>query len=140
MPEITLQAKKENLTTLMDFVDSVAKQIGFTKSALYKIKLASEEAIINIINHAYPNNEGQITVICDAITEPQKGLKLHISDTGVAFNPLTKADPETNQAIDERSIGGLGIYLIKKTANELFYERDGNMNSLTIIFYLPDEK
>lgn len=140
MPEITLQAKKENLTTLMEFVDSVAKQIGFTKSALYKIKLASEEAIINIINHAYSDNEGQITVICDAITEPQKGLKLHISDTGVAFNPLTKADPDTNQAIDERSIGGLGIYLIKKTANELFYERDGNINLLTIIFYLPNEK
>jgi anti-sigma regulatory factor (Ser/Thr protein kinase) len=140
MPEIMLQAKKENLTTLMEFVDSVAKKIGFTKSALYKIKLASEEAIINIINHAYPDNEGHITVICDEITEPKKGLKLHISDTGVAFNPLTKVDPDTNQPIDERSIGGLGIYLIKKTANELFYERDGNMNSLIIIFYLPNEK
>lgn len=140
MPEITLKAEKQNFNSFMDFVDSHAENIGFTGSARYKIKLATEEAIVNVINYAYSENKENITLICDQVTVPQIGLKLQVIDSGIPFDPLATIAPDTHQAIEERSIGGLGIYLIKKIANEIFYQRDKLSNILTIVFYLDDEK
>jgi anti-sigma regulatory factor (Ser/Thr protein kinase) len=139
MPAITLQAEIENFDTLMEFVDGIAKKIGFTKSALYKINLATEEAIINVIKYAYPQNKEDITLTCDELTVPQKGLKLQISDRGIPFDPLAQAKPDTAQAIEERPIGGLGIHIIKTTADEISYKRENDTNIFTIIFYLPEE-
>jgi len=140
MPEITLQAEKKNFNALMDFVEGTAKKIGFTGSALYKINLAAEEAIINVINYAYPGNKENITVLCEEVAAPQKGLKLQIRDRGIPFDPLAKANPDTKQSIEERPIGGLGIHVIKKSASEVFYTRNNDTNRLTMVFYLPDEK
>ncbi len=140
MSEITLQAEKKNFDTLMEFVDGMAKKIGFTKSALYNINLAAEEAIINVINYAYPTEKEHITLFCEEIKEPQKGLKLTISDRGSPFDPLAKATPDTNQAIEERPIGGLGIHMVKKVTSELLYQRENDTNKLTLIFYLPTMK
>ncbi len=138
MPEITLQAERNNFSTLMSFVEDIAKAIGFAKSALYRVNLAAEEAIINVINYAYPQEVGPITLLCEEVTTPQKGIKLQISDHGIAFDPLAKVDPDIEQAIEDRPIGGLGIHLVKKTANEISYQRDNNTNIFTIVFYLPD--
>lgn len=136
MTEITLQAEKENFDTLMEFVDSMAKNIGFQKSALYNINLAAEEAIINVINYAYPEEKQHITVICEETSEP-KGLVLKISDRGIAFDPLAKDAPDTELAIEERPIGGLGIHMIKKVSTNVTYSRENDTNTLTICFTLP---
>jgi len=139
MPEITLHAQKDNFSALMDFVDDFAKKIGFSKSELYRINLAAEEVIINVINYAYPQGKGQITLIGTEVTIPKKGIKLQIRDDGISFNPLIKSDPDINQDIKDRPIGGLGIHLVKKTANEISYQRENHTNALTIVFYLPDK-
>lgn len=136
MPEITLQAEKDNFGILMNFVDDFAKKMGFISSSLYRINLAAEEVIINVINHAYPQGKGHITLVCEEVTVPQRGIKLQISDNGTPFDPLAKVDPDINQAIEDRPIGGLGIHLVKKTANEIFYRRENDTNILTIVFYL----
>jgi anti-sigma regulatory factor (Ser/Thr protein kinase) len=141
MPTITLQAKKENFEALMEFVVGVAEKIGFQKSGLYKINLAAEEAIINVIKYAYPDpqEKEQLTLTCEPLTDPQQGLKLQIIDRGTPFDPLAQADPETGQSIEKRPIGGLGIYMIKNTADHVSYKRKNDTNILTIIFYLPDK-
>jgi anti-sigma regulatory factor (Ser/Thr protein kinase) len=141
MPTITLQAKQENFETLMKFVDGVARKIGFPKSALYKINLTAEEAIINIIKYAYPypREKEHLTVICEELTGSQLGLKLEISDRGIPFDPLAQTNPDKGQSIEKRPIGGLGIYMIKNTADHVSYKRENNTNILTIIFHLPDK-
>ncbi len=140
MPAITLQAEKKNFDTLMVFVEGSAKKIGFSKSALYKINLAAEEAIINVIKYAYPHVKDHITVLCDELTEPQNGLKLQISDRGIPFDPLAHTNPDTEQTIEKRPIGGLGIHMIKEAANQISYKRENNTNILTIIFYLVENE
>lgn len=137
MTEITLQAEKENFDTLMEFVDAMAKKIGFAKSALYNINLAAEEAIINVINYAYPEEKQHITVFCEELDAP-KGLLLEISDRGVPFDPLAKSEPDTTQAIEDRPIGGLGIHMIKKVSHSVTYRREEDTNILTITFSLPE--
>ncbi len=139
MPSITLQADKENFDALMEFADGIAKKIGFTTSALYKVNLATEEAIINIIKYAYPQSKEHITIICDELTGPQKGIKLQISDRGIPFDPLAQVSPDTEQGVEKRPIGGLGIHMIKKSANQISYKRENGSNVLTIIFYLPEK-
>lgn len=136
MTEITLQAEKDNFDTLMEFVDGMAKKIGFTKSALYNINLAAEEAIINVINYAYPGEKQHITVVCEELDDP-KGLLLKISDRGIAFDPLAKEAPDTEQAIEDRPIGGLGIHMIKKVSSSVTYQRENDTNTLAITFELP---
>lgn len=137
MTEITLQAEKENFDTLMEFVDGMAKKIGFKKSALYNINLAAEEAIINVINYAYPQEKQHITVLCQETVDP-KGLLLKISDRGIPFDPLAKEDPNTELAIEERPIGGLGIHMIKKVSSSVTYSREDDINILTITFALSE--
>lgn len=137
MTEITLQAEKENFDTLMEFVDGMAKKVGFKKSALYNINLAAEEAIINVINYAYPEEKQHITVLCQETVDP-KGLLLKISDRGIPFDPLAKEAPQTDLAIEDRPIGGLGIHMIKKVSTSVTYSRENDTNSLTITFALPE--
>jgi len=140
MPSITLQAEKKNFDTLVAFVDAQAKEIGFTGSALYNINLAAEEAIINVIKYAYPQITEHLTVLCEELAGPQRGLTLKIRDRGIPFDPLAQTAPDPKQEIEKRPIGGLGVYMIKKTANHVSYKRENNSNILTIIFYLPEKK
>lgn len=139
VPSITLQAEQKNFEPLMAFVDAQAQEIGFTGSALYNINLAAEEAIINVIKYAYPQGAEQLTVLCEELTDPQRGLSLQIRDRGIPFDPLAQNAPNTKHAIENRPIGGLGIHMIKKTADHLSYKRENNSNILTIIFYLPEK-
>jgi len=141
MVEITLQAKIDNFDTLMGFVIDFSKKLGLDKKALNKVRLVAEEAIINVINYAYPLNvnEEYITVVCDEMIHPKRAVKLQVSDKGIPFNPLLTAVVDTTQSIDDRPIGGLGIHLVKKLADEVLYSRDNYTNTLTIIFYLTDE-
>lgn len=140
MPEITVLAERDNFSTLMTFVENVARAIGFSKSELYRVNLAAEEAIINVINYAYPQDVGLISLVCEEVTTPRKGIKLQISDQGIPFDPLAKVDPDIEQAIEDRPIGGLGIHLVKKNANEISYQRDNDTNIFTIVRYLADEQ
>ncbi len=139
MSEITVEAEKDNFNILMDFVDDFAKKMGFIASSLYRVNLTAEEAIINVINYAYPEKKGAITLLCEEVTMPQRGIKLQISDNGIAFDPLAKVEPDINQAIEDRPIGGLGIHLVKKNASEVSYQRENNTNIFTIVFYLGDK-
>ena len=132
MSKIILPAKIENLDTMLDFIQDSVKNIGFNKQTKYRLQLASEEALVNVINYAYPGGEGDVEIACDIDVENQNFI-MKIIDSGIAFNPLEKEDPDLNLPMEKRQIGGLGIYMIREIMDEVRYKRENGKNILTLI-------
>ncbi|MBN4067098.1 ATP-binding protein [Simkania negevensis] len=115
-------AELTSLHPIIAAISQAARSASFSKQALHDIQLASEEAVVNIINHAYstssPNN--QIDVVCTS--ERPKQLKITIIDKGKPFNPLIEG-PEYNPnlPLQERQLGGIGLLLIRKLMTRLTY-------------------
>jgi len=124
-------AKLESLEPAVKFIRSEAEKLGFDKKKINQIELVSEEILVNIINYAYPEREGSFEVNCTP--EENNALKVRITDWGVPFNPLSLPDPDVNLPIEEREIGGLGIYLVRRNVDEVSYERQNDANILTFV-------
>jgi len=137
MPKTQVPAKLENLWKLQKFITDFALTQGFSDKRILKIELACEEALVNIINYAYSNeNQGKVEINC---TVDQKGdCTIEFADTGPPFDLRAIPDPNINENITERRIGGLGTLLIKKFADEIKYHRLQNKNFLALIFYKQD--
>ncbi len=112
-------------------VMAVVEKQGIAAAQKAGIELAFEEALVNVINYAYPDGGGDVHVECRDV--PEKGLVIRIEDEGLPFNPLLLGSPDTSAGIEDRAIGGLGIHIIKKTMKVVSYERDGSKNILTLI-------
>ena len=89
----------------------------------------AEEVLVNVINYAYPQKEGDVEVYC----HPDEGnrLVIQVSDRGVPFDPLSVPPPDLSQDINSRQAGGLGIFIVRQLADELKYVWDGKRNILT---------
>lgn len=96
------------------------------------LKIAYEEIVINVIHYAYGEDKGLIRVLIDFLEDPKR-LFIEVQDHGVPFNPLERADPDINAPAEERSIGGLGIFMTKKIMDTVTYRRKDGMNILTMI-------
>jgi anti-sigma regulatory factor (Ser/Thr protein kinase) len=134
MKSLKLVAIVENLDRFISFVHSCSEECGFEGKRAMEIELAVEEALVNIFNYAYPKGKGQVEVEC--VLKERKELVIEIRDSGIPFDLLSRPDPDTTADIEERKIGGLGIYFIKKVANEVRYRRSNGMNVLTIAFLM----
>ena len=113
------------------FVKSVMEEIGVEKSLARQFRLAVEEAVVNVIDYAYPaGQEGEIEVrmMFDGET-----LKTVIIDSGVAFDPTAKERADTSLSAEDRQIGGLGILLVRELMDSINYERADGQNCLTLI-------
>ncbi|MBF0563758.1 MAG: ATP-binding protein [Nitrospirae bacterium] len=127
-------ANLENLNDLMEFIASYALAMGFERDRIGEIEIAAEEALVNIFNYAYQNKDGatetgDVEVACGKDGE---SLIVSITDEGLPFNILAKADPDISSTLEERSIGGLGIYMIKQFMNGVRYNRENGKNVLTL--------
>lgn len=136
----TFPATLDQLYEMLRYVREHAVLIGFERSHILKIELAAEEALVNIINYGYPQQNGDIHIHCS--DRDIKGLKIIIKDHGIPFNPLVHAsnftpilDIETVINI-ETKIGGYGIFFIFKLMDEVNYMRDEDSNILTLIKYI----
>ena len=128
---IRIPARLENLEKLIDFTLSCLKSAGIDKETASEIHLAVDEACTNSIKYAYPDGPaGDIELSC---VLNRRLATVTIRDWGGAFNPLESPAPDLNLDIDERPIGGLGIYLMKKFSDRLEYRRENDSNLLTII-------
>lgn len=134
MKSLTLPAKMENLERLIDFVLSEAEQLEFDQKLQNKLRLATEELLVNVISYAYPEQDGEVTISTDRVSGPD-GLRVEISDTGVPFDPLDKQAPDLNVPVEKRQIGGLGIFLVREIANDVSYHRANGRNILTFVKY-----
>ena len=131
MDKIETPAILENLEKMIDFVVTFAEKEGFQKETLGQIRLACEEALVNVINYAYPGKEGMFAVLCDTAGDGK--ISIEIADTGIPFDPLSLPAPDTSLPIEQRKIGGLGIFMVRKIMNEVHYRRDNGYNILTLI-------
>ena len=133
--EITAEAAMENLGTVLAFVEDCLEQLGAPPRVQVQITMAVDELFVNIASYAYPDRTGTATVRVEA-DEPPSAVALTFLDGGIPYDPLSHADPDVTLSAEERPIGGLGIYMVKKTMDEVVYAYRDGKNVLTIRKYL----
>lgn len=131
MAEIDVAAVKENLQQVIAFVDRELEQSGCERDTMLEIYMAVEEIFVNVCSYAYDPEVGQTTIRTEIVKEPLSVI-LSFIDGGVPYDPLKRTDPKLNIPIKERSIGGLGIFLVKQTMDDVAYEYRDGKNILTI--------
>ena len=129
--ELTLEATVANTETVTAFVEDFLNEIGCSMRVITQINVAVDELFSNIANYAYKPKTGQATVSL-AVSDDGKTVTVTFTDSGVPYNPLTKKDPDVTLSADERQIGGLGIYMVKKTMDDVTYEFKDGKNILSI--------
>ena len=131
MKELTLEATLDNLSEVLGFVDSFLEDNYCSAKAQMQIDVAVEEIFVNIASYAYAPNTGNATIKLDRV-EHSPIVTIIFEDEGVPYDPLAKADPDITLPADERQIGGLGIYMVKKSMDSMEYERSNGKNILTL--------
>jgi serine/threonine-protein kinase RsbW len=137
MSSIQLPARIENMELLVRFISDNAGKLGFSCKRIKEIELATEEALVNIINYAYPDHPGDIKVTC--IHHQSKTFVIEIEDAGIAFNMLSRKDPDISAGISDREVGGLGVFLIRKLMDEIQYHRKEGKNILDLIVHISQQ-
>ena len=131
MKELTVAATVENIETVTNFVNEQLEALDCPMKAQMQIDIAIDELFGNIAHYAYNPEIGKATVRVEVIEEPLSVVITFI-DNGVPYDPLAKADPDTTLSAEEREIGGLGIYMVKKSMDDITYEYKDGQNILTI--------
>ena len=131
MKELELEAKLENLEKVMAFVDEQLETAGCSMKIQMQIDLAVEEIFVNVANYAYSPEVGPATVRVE-VKPDGSAVIITFIDQGVPYDPLAKRDPDVTLSVDEREIGGLGIFLTKKNMDDVTYEYVNGSNVLTL--------
>ena len=132
MKELTISATVENIEVVTDFVNEQLESFDCPMKAQMQIDIAIDELFGNIAHYAYNPEVGDATVRVEVKDDPL-AVVITFIDKGVPYDPLKKADPNTNLSAEEREIGGLGIYMVKKSMDEISYEYKDGQNILTIL-------
>jgi anti-sigma regulatory factor (Ser/Thr protein kinase) len=135
MKELTVAATVENIETVTDFVNEQLEALDCPMKAQMQIDIAIDELFGNIAHYAYNPEVGSATVRVEVIEDPL-AVTITFIDNGVPYDPLAKADPDTTLSAEERDIGGLGIYMVKKSMDDIIYEYKDGQNILKIKKYL----
>lgn len=133
MLTLRLPAGLEHLRRFIRFVSDFAQSHGFSEKRAREVELAVEEALVNIFRYAYPVGKGEAELRCKMSDDGK--LTIEIEDSGVSFDLTATPEPDLCSDIAHRRIGGLGIFIIRKMANEVHYRREDGDNILTIIIY-----
>lgn len=131
MNEMTVEATPENIEVITAFVDEQLERYDCPMKAQAQIDIAIDELFGNIVRYAYHPEVGSATVQVEVIEEPL-AVAITFIDQGKPYDPLAKADPDVTLSAEEREIGGLGIYIVKKSMTEITYEYKDGRNILTI--------
>ena len=126
MNEIKIEAKIENISAVQDFVNVLLADCP--PKIQNKIAIAVDEVFSNIARYAYYPEVGEVTVRVAASDE----ITIEFEDSGAAYDPLAKDDPDVSLSAEERDLGGLGIFMLKNIMDSVEYRRDGDRNILTI--------
>ena len=131
MREITVDAVAENIDMVTEFADEVLDSYGCPVKVRMQIDIAIDEILSNIAYYAYGEQGGKVTVGFQIQDEP-KMICVTFSDNGIPYNPLEKEDPDVSLSAEKREIGGLGIYMVKKSMDEMSYRYSDGKNILVI--------
>ena len=131
MKELTIAATVENIETVTEFVNAQLEALDCPLKAQMQIDIAIDELFGNIAHYAYNPDVGSATVQVEVTEEPLAVIITFI-DGGIPYDPLAAADPDITLSAEERQIGGLGIYMVKKSMDEITYEYKDGKNILSI--------
>ena len=131
MPELTTEAKKENLNDVLSFVKSQTDKYDCPPKIIMQLNLVIEEIFVNIASYAYNSGTGPVRIRTDIKKDPLS-IVIEFADDGVPYNPLAKEDPDITLTAEKRQIGGLGIYMVKKCVDNISYKYENGQNILTI--------
>ena len=129
MHELVVDAQTEKLDEVLDFIDQHLDEWDCPMKTQTQINIAVEEIFVNIAHYAYEAHDGKARV---TIARKGSNAEITFTDSGVPYNPLEKEDPDVTLSAEERQIGGLGIYIVKKSMDSVSYEHRDNNNVLTI--------
>ena len=131
MKELTLEAKVANLQQVLDFVDENLTSMRCPMKILMQIDVAVEEIFVNVASYAYTPDTGSVTIRMD-LQEKPRAVVITFIDSGIPYNPLAKEDPDVTLSAEERQIGGLGIYMVKQSMDNVTYRFSDGKNILTL--------
>lgn len=131
MKELELEAKVENLPTVLALVDEQLESVDCPMKIQMQIDVAVEEIFVNIAHYAYNPEVGNAMVRVEILPDVPS-VDITFIDKGVPYDPLAKADPDVTLSAEERQIGGLGIFMVKKTMDDVKYEYVNGHNILTL--------
>lgn len=131
MKELTIDATVDNISSVTDFVDEQLDTFGCPLKAKMQIDIAIDELFGNIAHYAYKPGVGPATVRVE-VSENPLAVIITFIDHGVQYDPLSAEEPDTTLSAEERRIGGLGIYIVKKSMDEITYEYKDGQNILKI--------
>ena len=132
--ELVLDAKTGELEKLNAFLERAAEENDCSMKTLLQLQVAAEEIFTNIASYAYPEGGGKVWIRLSTVPAEDGGkmLRLSFTDAGVAFDPLAQPDPDVKAAAEDRRIGGLGIFMVKKSMDQVAYSRENGKNILTL--------
>jgi len=130
MKKITVEANTDQLPEVLAFIDGALEAADCPMKTQMQIDIAVEEIFVNIAHYAYAPGSGSAVIGIDV---KNGKAKITFSDSGIPYDPLAKKDPDVTLSADEREIGGLGIFMVKKTMDDLRYAYRDGQNHLTMI-------
>ena len=129
MKELKIAATVDNLDEVLQFVTDALSDFDCPAKKQMQIELAVEEVFVNIAHYAYPDGDGWAEV---HVRVTDKGAEITLVDGGIPYNPLDKEDPDVTLSAEDRQVGGLGIFMVKKQMDEVRYEYRDGQNRLTL--------
>ena len=139
MKELNISATIENIAAVTAFVDEQLEELDCPMKTQLQVDVAIDELFGNIAHYAYNPEVGAATVRVE-VTEDPLSVVITFIDNGVPYDPLAKADPDVTLSAEEREIGGLGIYMVKKSMDDISYEYKNGQNILRIKKHIREEK
>lgn len=128
--KLILENEVSQLIVLNDFLEKTGEKFGMSEERIQALNLVLEEAVSNVIFYAYPEESGRQIEVTMAVKEGV--LEVVVRDSGRPFDPTARQQPDVGLAPDEREIGGLGIFLIRRIMDRVAYRRENGENVLTM--------
>lgn len=136
MREITVDAVLDQLDGVLAFLNRFLDEISCPFRIRLQLEVAVEELFVNIVSYAYQPGSGQATIRLGMESEPP-AVTVTLTDSGIPYDPMAKPDPDVTLPAEKRQIGGLGIYMVKKTMDAMKYEYRNGQNTVVIKKNLP---
>ena len=133
--DLVVDATDEGFETAQGFVEELLERLEIPMKLQIAINISFEEMFINIVHYAYPEGVGKASVRVELLENPRR-IVLTLKDSGIPYNPLAKEDPDITASVENRLIGGLGIFMTKKYMDEVKYSHVDGKNVFSMAKYL----
>lgn len=135
--EISLTNNVSQVPILAAWVDALGEELSLPPAAIFQLNLAIEEAVVNVMNYAYPGEDGKPVFLMaesSLAEDNRERVVFTLTDEGVPFDPTKETMPDITLSAEERQIGGLGIFLVEQLMEKVEYRRSEERNILTMTY------